>query len=168
MKEIPMTKGYVALIDDDDYGRVAELQWRALVGRARTDGHCDVRAVRWDTRPGEKRMVLYLHRFIVDAPDGMEVDHKNGDTLDNRRCNLRVCTRAENQHNQRAQSGKSSTFKGVVWNKANGKWVAQIRFSGERRYLGSFCSELEAARAYDHAAVTLHGEFAKINLLRGE
>lgn len=97
----------------------------------------------------------------------MMIDHKNGNGLDNRRSNLRFCTNAQNQHNQRkwgSRSGKplSSRYKGVSWHR-RGHWRAKIQAQGKRRYLGQFQSEEAAARAYDRAARELHGEFAVLN-----
>lgn len=104
----------------------------------------------------------HLHRMIMNAPSGVEVDHINGDTLDNRRCNLRLCTHAENQYNQRSHGG-SSKFKGVSWDKQSQKWHAYINKEYGRVNLGLFDDEEGAAFAYDVAARILFGEFARLN-----
>jgi hypothetical protein len=104
--------------------------------------------------------VEYLHRLITNAPRGKQVDHINGDTLDNRRSNLRVCSHMENQRNQHAVRG-ASVYKGV--SKHRTKWQAQIRVNKKCIRLGCFATQQEAAVAYDDAARTHFGEFAKTN-----
>lgn len=162
MKEIPLTRGYVALVDDEDYERVSAHKWCAAVQR-RADGTFRVYAVRNDVRINGKQQKIRLHRFILTAPCGMVVDHINGNTLDNRRANMRICSHAENGCNRRAQGGGKSYFKGVVWNKQRGKWEAQVWSKGRRVYAGLFTCEEDAARAYDAKATRLFGEFAKTN-----
>lgn len=107
-----------------------------------------------------------MHRVILNTPKGMESDHINGDGLDNRRCNLRICTTSQNQQNQQTQSRiKSSGFKGVNWAKRANKWVARIVIAKKEMWLGSFDSELKAALAYDNAAKKYFGEFSKTNFI---
>lgn len=103
-----------------------------------------------------------FHRMIMNASSGMQVDHINGDTLDNRRCNLRLCTCAENAQNRKLQGG-SSNFKGVHWYRRDKKWYAQIRVNKGLIHLGYFDDEEGAAFAYDVAARILFGEFARLN-----
>jgi hypothetical protein len=107
-----------------------------------------------------------LHRVIMDCPDGMTVDHINGDTMDNRRCNLRIATQSQNQMNRGSCRGSSSRYKGVSHHKLTGKFTAQIRVDGKKRHLGLFASEEDAAKAYDDAAIEAFGEFARPNLPR--
>lgn len=107
-------------------------------------------------------MVL-LHRFIVGAPDGLEVDHKNGDGLDCRRSNLRLATRTQNAANRSKQWGTVSRFKGVYLNRKTGKWQAQI-WCEKKQFRGRIVeTEEEAARDYDRLAVIHAGEFASLN-----
>ena len=105
-----------------------------------------------------------IHRLIMGLVpnDGFEVDHINHNTLDNRRENLRVCTKSENQRNKRSMPG-TSKFKGVFWHSAARKWAACITESGRNKYIGVFNVEEDAARAYDREALLLYGEFAYMN-----
>lgn len=102
-----------------------------------------------------------LARLIVDAPEGLVVDHINGNPLDNRRENLRLCTVKENNWNRRRRIGGSSRFKGV--SRAGNRWKAIIWPNGSQKYLGSYADPEEAARAYDRAAAEEYGEFACLN-----
>lgn len=109
---------------------------------------------------------VYMHRQIAGCPRTLEVDHKNGDKLDNRRENLRLCLRAQNNAASRRGGGKYSRFRGVSYDKkrvAVKKWIAQISADGVMRRIGLFLTEEEAARAYDREARKLHGDFASLN-----
>ena len=104
-----------------------------------------------------------MHREILDVPAGMICDHKNHNGLDNRRCNLRICTPAQNQYNRRLQTGGTSLYKGVYWHKENRKWRAQICHGGLHIHIGYYDYEADAAIAYDDMAIDLFGEFACLN-----
>lgn len=106
---------------------------------------------------------IAIYRLIMDAPDGMDVDHQNHNPLDNRRCNLRICTEQQNMRNRRKLTPTSSKYKGVFWDKGSGKWRASIMVSGMTKWLGSFTNEMTAAQAYNSAARALFGDFACIN-----
>ena len=104
-----------------------------------------------EVRDAGKRKTKYLHQFIMNAPKGMCTDHINGDPLDNRRQNLRVCTQSENAQNRGKQKNNTSGYKGVF---ANGKrWMARIRLDGKDKYLGNFKTRAEAGRVRDRATV---------------
>lgn len=108
-----------------------------------------------------------LHRQIMGEPDGAIVDHRNGDTLDNRRCNLRIATTFENAHNSRKKRGScTSRYKGVWWSAKQMCWNAMIMNRGNSSWLGSFQDEVAAGQAYDNAARDLHGRFACVNFPR--
>jgi len=109
--------------------------------------------------------MLSMHREIMQAPAGLLVDHRNRNTLDNRRENLRLATRSQNSCNSRIDKSKAtSQFRGVQYWKRRGRWVAKIKHKGKETWLGSFDNEIDAARAYDDAAKKYHGEFARLNL----
>lgn len=111
---------------------------------------------------GSKRTVEYLHRVIMRPTSGLVVDHVNGNTLDNRACNLRVCTHSENLRNQGKHKDNTSGFKGVTWHKGAKKWKAAIQVENKVKHLGLFASKEDAYEAYCAACKKLHGEF--INL----
>lgn len=112
------------------------------------------------------KKVKRLHRLIMNCPDDMVVDHINGNTLDNRKCNLRVCTKLQNQYNQKKHKGnRHSKFKGVTFRKKlkTKPWEAFIYKNYKSKRLGYFATEIEAAQAYNKAAIAAYGEFAKLN-----
>ena len=151
MQEIKLTQGYVALVDDDDFARVSQHKWTALV--------CEkvVYAMR---RVSGKN--IKMHRFILQLTDSrIKVDHKDRDGLNNQKGNLRKATVAQNQRNAGVRSDNSSGFKGVGWHK--GKWYVRIHTDSKRLHVGIFSDLMEAAKAYDAAAVKYHGEFASTN-----
>jgi len=105
---------------------------------------------------------ISLHRFIVDCPSGMQVDHINGNTLDNRRSNLRVCTKAQNSRNRHTNKNSISGYKGVYWDNHFKKWITYIRFENKKIYLGRFDNPEKAYEAYVAASEKYHGEFGRI------
>lgn len=122
------------------------------------------RYVRHKLPRGSRPSCLYLHRLIACPDEGQVVDHINGNTLDNRRANLRVCSHGENTRNRGAQSNNLSGegLKGAWWHAQRGYWVSQICVSGKRQYLGRFDTEEQAHAAYAAASKNLHGEFANV------
>lgn len=109
----------------------------------------------------DRRGQVHLHRAILNAPDVRQVDHVNGDGLDNRRANLRLASHAQNMHNQRVRLNSVSGFKGVSYDKDRQKWLARIALNGRTKNLGRFGTSGEAHDAYTQAAGQLHGEFAR-------
>jgi len=159
MKEITLTQGQVAIVDDADYDSINAFKWYAQWSPY-TKSFCAVRNM---PIGGGKWTKVLMHRVITGAPKGSDVDHVNMATLDNRRANLRVCTASNNQHNRGKQANNKSGHKGVTWDKLNGKWRAQIGHLGKMKFLGLFDHVLDAAAAYDRAALDLHGTFARVN-----
>lgn len=153
-REIPLTRGMVALVDDEDYGWLSQWKWyysgRGYVCRnVRRDG---------------KNVLLPMHRVIMGEPVGLEVDHKNHNKLDCRRANLRIATHAQNQQNGKKQkTNTSSRYKGVSRHRRTTRWVGGIGYRGRWTYLGVFLTEEDAARAYDAKACEYFGEFACLN-----
>ncbi len=153
-----LTKGYVATIDAADVALVDGWNWHASV---RLDTVYAGRSTRIGGRPNGKSKAIYLHRFLMDAPDGLEVDHISGDGLDNRRDNLRLATHTQNAQNQRRRRDNTVGFKGV-WRCVSGlKWRAMIQEGGTRKHLGYFTTPEAAHAAYTEAANRLWGEFAR-------
>ena len=144
-----------AIVDDDDYELVSRHKWHAT-RKAGGDIYYAARCVRIGKY---KQTKIRMHRFIVNAQDGVQVDHENGDGLDNRRSNLRITTNQQNQHNRSANKGKK--FKGVIVDKRS--YRARIYLHGEAFYMGPFASEDAAAKAYDAMAVEMFGPFARTN-----
>ena len=156
MKKIPLTQGQYAIIDDEDYDRVAQYKWRAVWG-----GRCFY-AVHMFWNKG-KRYEIRMHRFIMNAPKSILVDHRNYDGLDNRKENLRLCSHSQSQYHRRSCNKGTSRFKGVSLRKKNKKWQAQIKHNKKSIWIGEFIDEAEAAEAYDEKARELFGEFAHLN-----
>ena len=158
-KKIPLLHGQVTLVDEDDYVLLKGYKWRA--GNNRGYGWYVQRTS--PTDGNGKEHTLLMHREILNAKPDEEIDHIDGDGLNNQKSNLRLCTRSQNMANSRKGEGYSSRFKGVWWNRRLGEWQVAIRVSGRRIHLGLFENEKEAARAYNAAAIEAFGEFARIN-----
>jgi hypothetical protein len=158
-RQIPITKGYVVLVDDEDYTWLSEWKWKALVNVRKNVTH--VYAVRHETKGGVTRPIL-MHRVIANAPRGTQVDHINFNGLDNRRLNLRICTHSQNSTHKRFNSNAFG-LKGIQYKGGPRPWVGVV--TKDRRVYRTeyYVTALEAAAAYDRLAVELHGEFAVTN-----
>lgn len=164
MKEVHLTQGKVALVDDEDFDRVAAFRWQAfLIGSKGSPEQQKWYACRRVRLADGRRSNQLMHRFILDDCSAPHIDHANGNGLDNRRANLRPCTAKENNRNRVVQRA-SSRYKGVHWHCQGQKWCAQIRVDGKKKHLGLFASETQAATAYDDAAIYHFGDYARLNL----
>jgi len=158
---IELTKGYSTEIDDDDQDLV-DINWYASMDTS-TKKRNKIYAT---TRPCNK--IVRLHRLILERmlgrslKKGEECDHIDCNTLNNKRSNLRLATRAQNGRNKMKQSSRSN-FKGIYFDNFAGKWKAQITIDNKNYNLGRYASEIEAAKVYDRAAKTYFGEFARTN-----
>ena len=162
MRELQLRPGLATLLDDADYERARQFKWYAKRYGTRREALYAVRKTSRLEHPEHKQRLLALHRWLMDLPfgDPRVIDHINGNTLDNRKSNLRLASVAENNRNSKPRKNLAG-FKGVSKNR--NRWQATIQHRGVVRYLGSFIHPEDAARAYDKAARELFGEFAYLN-----
>ena len=153
VKQMPLTQGKFALVDDEDFEYLSQWKW----------SYCGRRAYRHDKYGTPKN--LAMHRVLTNAQPHQHVDHINLNPLDNRKCNLRLCTRSQNQANVRPRKNTTSKYKGVSWKTALKRWVVYVTKDGKQNYVGVFKSEEEAALAYNKKASELFGEFALLNII---
>ena len=151
IRYIPLTRGRYAIVDACDFEWLSKHKW-TLLKRGTTEYACR----------REKGRHIPMHREIMKTPDDMVVDHVNGNGLNNRKCNMRNCTKAQNSYNSRPRGGRSQ-YVGVTYRKRSGKYEAVIGFRGEKIHVGEFDSAVEAAQARDRKARELQGEFAYLN-----
>lgn len=153
MKEIPLSKGYVAIVDDEDYERVSKYKWCAV----------KTKNFVYAVRSYERHKLIYMHRFILNISDNKDTDHRDGDGLNNRRLNIRASTRSQNNCNRRKPRSNTSGYKGVSWNKKADKWKVTIGLHKQSIHLGMFANLKDASQAYIKVAKKYHGEFARIS-----
>ncbi len=156
MAAIVLKTGESVLLDDEDYARIG---WRCW--RLKKSNKGGTYAVATAYENGRCRMIS-MHREIMNPPAEVALDHINGDTLDNRKSNLRAATNSQNQQNRHKARGRSQ-YKGVGWHEQAGKWQVQIKLNGKSRYVGIYANEIVAAKAYDRAARKLFGPYARLN-----
>ena len=149
MKKIPLTQGYVALVDDGDYENLSQHKWHVS-----TDKY---------TSYARNSNSVKMHRLLMGAATEVDIDHRDGNGLNNQRRNLRKCTKAQNGHNRRLNENNTSGYKGVHWYKRDSKWYVTIRVNRKKVHLGAFTCIVKAAKAYDTAARKHFGEFARTN-----
>ncbi len=156
MKCILLTQGQFALVDDEDFEELSKYKWS--VQKNRNTFYAIAK-----TYISGKRITILMHRIITNFPKGIDTDHRNHNGLDNRKANLRPCTKAQNQQNCLKQKNCSSRYKGVYWHKNRKKWQTQIVVNHKNLYFGSYIDEIKAAKIYDKKAKELFGEFANLN-----
>lgn len=158
MKEIKLTQGQVALVDDEDFEYLNQFKWFAAKNGNYTYARRNIRV-------NGKRTKIFMHQVIMN---GKNIDHANRNGCDNRRFNLRFSNKSENSMNCKKQDNKSSIFKGVCLDKKSLKWRSNIKINGKQKYLGNFNFEKDAALAYNKKAIEFFGEFANLNIIPNE
>lgn len=153
MKEIPLTRGMVAIVDDDDFERINKHKWYACKKGKQS--------IRWYARRNSR--AVYMHNEIMTPPHGMEIDHINGNTLDNRKSNLRPVTRYQNSLNTAVRSDSVTGVKGVGWHSRRQQYRARITVNGNKMNLGWFNSLVDAITARKDAEQKHHGDFRRKN-----
>jgi len=159
MKEIKLTQGKVALVDDEDFEKLNQFKWYT-----RKCGNVFYAARMSETNLGY-RIILPMHRVVMNTPKDMKTDHIDHNGLNNQKSNLRICTNIQNVYNKRPQINSSSKYRGVSFIKSSSKkkWRAAIKHNGKDYHLGCFEYEIDAAKAYNIAANKFWGEFAYMN-----
>lgn len=161
MREIPLTQGKIAVVDDEDYAALSMHKWSVLkvhqANRALYYAKCQV-------SEGSVHRTILMHRQVMGDPGDVLIDHRDGDGLNNKRTNLRECSHSQNHQNGNSTHlNKTSRFKGVNWDVSHQRWLARICVSGKQISLGRFKKEVEAAEVYDNAARIHFREFARTN-----
>lgn len=158
MAEIQLTQNKFAIVDNEDFEWLNKWNWVAMKNHSGN----------WYAIGYINGQHQLMHRFILGLPpkreDERDVDHKNVNSLDNRRHNIRICDRTQNNGNRRKRKNCSSKFKGVYFRKNQQDWRSRITINGETIHLGCFDSELNAAKVYDDAAKEYFGDFARVNI----
>ena len=151
-KLIHLTQGKLAIVDDEDYEYLNQWKWRIS-----SSGYA-----RRNSKSNNKLIEIRLHRVITNCPEDKQVDHINGNRLDNRKENLRICTHKQNSYNKSKKRTNKSGYKGVYWCTTSKKWRSRIACDGKEIHLGYFDDIKEAAIHYNNAALKYHGEFANL------
>lgn len=152
--KIPLTKGKYAVINREYLPKISRYSWHAT-----SHGYAAARI-------GDQ--IIYMHRYITNAPNGEQVDHIDRDRLNNTEDNLRLVSESQNKMNRPGRKkieGATSDYKGVYFDKSREKWAAMIMFDGTRKHLGRFDDEKDAAIAYNKASIKYHGEYGFLNEL---
>lgn len=153
MKEIRLSQNKIALVDDGDFNYINQWKWYA-----------ENRGYGFYARTMIGRKNFYMHRFILDVFEkNIIIDHKDRNPLNNQRDNIRIANTSQNLFNKSAHKDGKSKFLGVCWDSERQKWMAAIGYDNKQHFLGRYNSEIEAAKAYDLAAIEHHKEFANPN-----
>jgi hypothetical protein len=155
MKEIEISRGYCTMVDDEYYDEISKYKWCYSHGYA----------IRNSSKINGKRKHIYMHRVINDTPTGLQTDHIDGNTLNNQKCNLRLATTQQNQHNRCTVESTTSIYKGVCYRKRDLVWIAKTKHYGKSIHLGTFKKESDAAIAYNNYAKDNFGEYARLNVI---
>lgn len=164
MRKIRLTSGKYTLVDDENYKALSKFNWYFARQRKENSGY----AVRNGPRVGGKRLyMISMHREILGLKyqDKKQCDHINGNGLDNRRENLRICTAQQNSCNQKIRKNNTSGYKGVHWDRSRMLWRTTIKINRKLIFLGRFKNRIKAAKAYNKAAKQLFGNFANLNII---
>ena len=154
MRKIELTKGQFTLVDDNDFEWLNQFKWSCQKGN------------KYAARRTNNR-IIYMHRFIVNCPEKKEVDHINGNGLDNQRNNLRIVTSHQNHFNHKLIKTNKTGYHGVYWDKQMEKWGVGISIQGKHKALGYYNNIKEAASTYNKAAILYRGDFARLNNIEG-
>jgi hypothetical protein len=156
-RKIYLGLGHFTIVEPRDYYSLRRFKWFVHGNGS------NLYAARSALTDDLRSRIIYMHRQLMSPPAGLVVDHRNCDSLDNRRANLRVVTQAVNMRNRRKRKNASSHYIGIWFDNKRNKWTAQIRYNGHKLWLGRFDSELDAARAYDVAAIKYFGASVRLN-----
>ena len=151
-KKIKVGRSHYALVDSENYSGLNSIYWSLS-----TKGYAFI-----ERGKGKK---LFMHRMIMNTPEGMDTDHIDGNPLNNTRKNLRICTHTENCRNRKIGTNNSSNFKGVSWDKGTDKWRSRIYLNNMAIHLGFHDDKIHAAKEYNKAAIKYHGDFARLNII---
>jgi hypothetical protein len=160
MKLILLTKGLFTKVDDEDFDTLNKFKWQATNHNNNKTLYIKHYASR-KVYINKKYVVIYMHRLLMKTPAGMLTDHIDNDSLNNQKCNLRICSKGENQRNSNRPITNTSGYKGVYFHQ--NKYMAAISLNNRFKYIGIFDTPLDAALAYDNKAREIYGEFARPN-----
>lgn len=162
MRKIKLTRGKVALVDDEDFEELNKHNWQVQKNKDRNNWY----AVRTD-HSGKKQKTVRMHSLILNTPKLKQTDHIDGNGLNNQRSNLRIATSSQNSWNAKIRKDNTSGYKGVCWHKLAKKWLVSISYNGKLHYLGLSEDKHQAALVYNVAANYLFGNYAKLNKIGG-